>query len=237
LKRPDPDVVSPPVPVSLPYPAELIVRALAPMALPERVARIEQAIAARIPSVVAVVESLADPRNGAAILRTCEGLGVGEVHAIESDTPLMLSTRVTRGCAKWMDVRSHPTPAACASALRARGFALYVADMRAPRPLEEVARLPRVALAFGNEHEGVSSALRDEAEGAFAVPMRGMVESFNVSVAAAIALHAATRDRAGGLGEQEALALKARFLMESVRAPELIIARYLQEHPEQGRGL
>jgi tRNA (guanosine-2'-O-)-methyltransferase len=234
MRRTAPDVFSLTGPAPLPAPPEVIVRALEPVTLPERVARIEAVIAARVTSVVAVVESLVDPHNAAAIVRTCDGLGIGEVHVIERHAAVTLSTRVTRGCEKWMDLRRHETPEACAAALRARGFALYVADMRAPRSLDEVCALPRVALAFGNEHRGISDALRAVADGAFAVPMRGMVESFNVSVAAAIALYVATREREGGLGAAEALALKARFLMESVRESESIVERYLRDHGGRG---
>jgi tRNA (guanosine-2'-O-)-methyltransferase len=108
--------------------------------------------------------------------------------------------------------------------------------MRATAVLDEIAAMPRVALAFGNEHQGISRELRAVADGAFAIPMRGMVESFNVSVAAAITLGAVTRNRGGDLGAEEALTLKARFLMESVREPELVIERYARDHGIARRG-
>jgi tRNA (guanosine-2'-O-)-methyltransferase len=135
-----------------------------------------------------------------------------------------------------MDLRRHASPEACAASLRERGYALFVADMRATTVLDEIAAMPRVALAFGNEHEGISPDLRAVADGAFAVPMRGMVESFNVSVAAAITLGAVTRNRGGDLGVEEGLTLKARFLMESVREPEMIIERYAHDHGLAPRG-
>lgn len=235
MKRSAEGVFSPTGPAPLPAPAAAIVAALEPITLPERVERIERAVAGRVASVVAVIESLADPHNAAAILRTCDGLGVGEVHAIERDARMLITTRVTKGCEKWMDLRRHATPEACAAELAARGYALYVADMRATRALEEIAGMPRVALAFGNEHAGISPALRAAAAGSFAIPMRGMVESFNVSVAAAICLYAVTRARGGELlGTEAALELKARFLMESVREPELVIERYLRDARDRG---
>jgi tRNA (guanosine-2'-O-)-methyltransferase len=215
---------------SLPWSPSIVVSALENIALPERVARIEQAVAARLASVVVVVESLADPHNAAAILRTCDGMGVGEVHAIEREAHVLITTRVTKGCEKWMTLRRHANARACADELHARQFQLLVADMRGEKAPEALAEIPRVALAFGNEHDGVSDELRSVADGSFAIPMRGMVESFNVSVTAAVALAAATRGRRGDLGVDEALALKARFLMESVREPELIIERYVREH-------
>ena len=101
-------------PSALPYAPDVIIAALEPITVPERVARIERAIAARIASVVVVIESLSDPHNAAAILRTCDGLGVHEVDAIERDAEVMITTRVTTGCEKWMDLRRHASPEACA---------------------------------------------------------------------------------------------------------------------------
>jgi tRNA (guanosine-2'-O-)-methyltransferase len=236
MKRWADDVFQPAPPAPLRYAPEAIIAALEPVALPERVARIDLAVASRIASVVVVIESLSDPHNAAAILRTCDGLGVHEVDAIERDAHVLITTRVTKGCEKWMDLRRHASPEACASALRARGYKLLVADMRATTVLDEIAEMPRVALAFGNEKDGISRELRAAADGSFAVPMRGMVESFNVSVAAAITLGAVTKNRGGDLGGEEGLTLKARFLMESVREPEMIIERYAHDHGLAPRG-
>jgi tRNA (guanosine-2'-O-)-methyltransferase len=230
MKRWADGVFAPAPPAPLPYPPETIIAAIEPITFPERIARIERAVASRIGSVVVVVDSLSDPHNAAAILRTCDGFGVHEVHAIERDAHVMITTRVTKGCEKWMDLRRHGSAEECAAELKGRGYSLFVADMRATRVLDEIATMPKVALAFGNEHEGISPELRAVADGSFAIPMRGMVESFNVSVAAAITLGAVTRDRRGDLGANDALALKARFLMESVREPELVIERYAREH-------
>ena len=135
-----------------------------------------------------------------------------------------------------MDLRRHAAPEGCVAALRARGFEVFVADVGATVTLDEVCARPRVALVFGNEHAGPSGAMRAAADGRFEIPMHGMVESFNVSVAAAIALHAARRGREGDLGAEAALALKARFLMESVREPEMIVERYVRDHGAPAAG-
>jgi tRNA (guanosine-2'-O-)-methyltransferase len=194
-------------------------------------------VAARVTSVVTVVEGLTDPHNVAAILRTSDALGVGEVHTIATSARgLVITTRVTRGCEKWMSLRRHPSPGACARELHDRGFALYVADMRAAHSIGTLAGIERVAVAFGNEHAGISDELRAVADGTFAIPMRGMVESFNVSVAAAIALYELTRSRGTDLDRDAADELKARFLMESVREPELIVERFVRDRRRAGGG-
>lgn len=228
MRRTNPDL-SPLTPaVALPYAPEEVEAALQEVVLPERLARLAAVAAARLGSVAVVLESVIDPHNTAAVLRTSDAHGVGEVHMIELGTKPLLAKRVTRGCERWMDVVLHRSTPPCVEVLRARGFELWLADMAGTATLEEVARRPRVALVFGNEHLGASAEMRAACAGTFSVPMRGMVESLNVSVAAGIALHAVTKDRPGDLGERESRALRARFLMESVRSPELVIERWRQ---------
>ncbi len=207
--------------------------ALQAIVLPERMARLDAVARARLTSVVVVLEGLIDPHNIAAVLRTSDAHGVGEVHLVDHGVHPLLAKRVTRGCERWMDISVHPAGVAFADGLRDRGFELWLADMDGTAALADVAARPRVALVFGNEHKGASAAMRARCTGTFAVPMRGMVESLNVSVAAGIALHAVTAGRPGDLGEAEARLLRARFLMESVRSPELVIERWRQQHQQQ----
>ena len=229
MKRWADTVFAPEAPKPLPMDAAACVRALEPLVIDERRERIAKAVAGRTRSVIAVIEGLTDPHNASAILRTCDALGVHEVHAIEKNAHVKMTTRVTKGAEKWMDLRRHHTPEQCARELIERGYKLYVADMRATTELESIAEQPKVALAFGNEHAGISAELRSVASGAFAIPMLGMVESFNVSVAAGIALWAATRGRRGDLSDQDRVELHARFLLESVRGGELVLERALRE--------
>jgi len=228
MRRTDPDLTPLHSTSALPYTAEEIEAALEGIVLPERLERLKAVAGSRVGSVTVVLEAVIDPHNTAAVLRTADAHGVGEVHLIERGLKPLLAKRVTRGCERWMDVEIHRETQPCVEALRARGFEIWLADMDGTATLEEVAARPRVALAFGNEHLGASAELRAACTGTFAVPMRGMVESLNVSVAAGIALHTVTRERAGDLGGREVRALRARFLMESVRSPEMIIERWRQ---------
>ena len=213
----------------LPWPVEVIEEALSPLILPERLARFEAIANARLRSVVLVLESVIDPHNTAAVLRTSDAFGVGEIHLVDRGVRPLMAQRITKGCDRWLDLHIHRDSSACARGLKDRGYEVYVADVRATRTLDEVAARPNVALIFGNEHQGASPEMRAEAHGMFTIPMRGMVESLNVSVAAGIALHAVTRGRPGDLGESETRALKARFLIESVREHALVIERHLSE--------
>lgn len=229
MRRTDPEAsfLSPARPLR--WPAQTIIEALSPCTLPERLERLERAIAERIPSVLTVLEDLVDPHNIAAILRTSDALGVGEVHVIDNEGRGAFTSTASKGAERWLRRSQHRSPAACAQALRARGFALYFADVKGTLSPQELAQVPRLALVLGNEHAGCTPELRAQCDGSFSIPMRGLVESYNVSVAAALALYCATQGRPTGLEEGEALELRARFLLQSVRAAEMVVERFVRD--------
>lgn len=213
----------------LPWPVDVIEGALEPLILPERLARFDAVARARLASVVVALEGIIDPHNTAAILRSADAFGVGELHFIDLGVRPLLAKRITRGTERWLDVHLHQDSTRCVEGLKARGFEVFVADARATVSLDDIAARPRVAVVFGNEHQGATAATRAAATGTFAIPMRGLVESLNVSVAAAITLQRVTGHRPGDLGPRETRALRARFLLESVREHALVIDRYLRD--------
>ncbi len=93
------------------------------------------------------------------------------------------------------------------------------------RSLEELAEVPRVAVVFGNEHAGPSPHMREAADGTYGIPMRGFVESLNVSVAAAITLNVLMRSRPPDFDEAEQEALVARLLYRRVPDAKAIVAK------------
>lgn len=164
--------------------------------------RIDHVVKRRWKTLTVVVEDLRDPHNQAAVLRTSEGLGLLTAHVI--DTPDQYGRKdtfdpargVTKDADKWVQVTKHRTVEPCVEALKSQGFAIYAGaldpsavslyDLDVDRPC---------AFVFGNEHRGVSPGLRAQADALFSIPMRGFVESFNVSVAAAICLSHAVHAR------------------------------------------
>jgi hypothetical protein len=119
----------------------------------------------------------------------------------------------------------HVVPEMALSALHEQGFTTVATHPEGNLAPEDLASLPRVALILGNEHDGIRDALHDGAKQSVRIPMRGFVESFNVSVAAAVLLYAATRGREGDLPEAEQLRFYARALVRSVpRSLEVLAA-------------
>jgi tRNA (guanosine-2'-O-)-methyltransferase len=222
LKRDHPDVIELRS-FALPAPARVVVDALSPLVTEARLARMNAVIARRTRSLVIVLEDLADPHNGAAVLRSADAFGCHEVHLIEGARPFAVSHRVSRGTERWLELVRHQNAEECVAHLRARDYRVFVAAMNGELTPEALAAVPKAAVVLGNEHRGISDALRAAADATYAIPMDGFVESLNVSVASAITLYVASRGRHGDLDEDARLEICARFLLASVRDAERIV--------------
>jgi tRNA (guanosine-2'-O-)-methyltransferase len=192
---------------------------------PERKARIDEVVANRTRTLTVAMEAFCDPQNVNAVLRTCEAFGIQELHAIEGPMkPWDRNKKISQNADKWLDVRRWRSTADCLAHLRAEGFAIYVTHLGpGSRPLPELSFAGKVALVFGNESRGVSDEALGLADATYAIPMRGFVQSLNVSVAAAISIsqaverRVAERGRHGDLGDAEAAALRERFYVLAVK--------------------
>jgi tRNA (guanosine-2'-O-)-methyltransferase len=193
--------------------------------VPERKARIDAVVANRTRTLTVVMEAFCDPQNANAVLRTCEGFGIQELHVVEGPMkPYDRNKRISQNADKWLDVRRWDSTRACLEHLRSEGFAIYVTHLDdGARPLGELSFAGKVALVFGNESRGVSAEALALADACYAIPMRGFVQSLNVSVAAAVSLakaverREAERGRHGDLAEPDAAALRERFYLLAVK--------------------
>lgn len=193
--------------------------------LPERKARIDEVVAHRTRTLTVVMEALCDPQNVNAVIRTCEAFGIQALHAIEG--PMKRydpNKKISQNADKWLDVRRWSSTRECLRFLKGEGFAIYATHLGQDSVgLADLSFAPKVALVFGNEHRGVSDEAAALADANFTIPMLGFVQSFNVSVAAAITLaravdrRVAERGRHGDLGEAEAKALRERFYLLAVK--------------------
>lgn len=170
---------------------------------PERLARIRGVAAARLSGLAVAFDSLHDPHNISAALRSCEAFGVQNVHLVGSARTAPINSGVTKGCERWLTFHWHETAAACMEALHAQGFRALLTMPGDDSPsIGDVDFSAKVALVFGNEHAGVSPEFEGLADGRCHVPMFGFVESLNVSVAVAVSLAHAAAARRSALGAQ-----------------------------------
>lgn len=203
---------------------ERVVRVLEPLVTDARRARLREVIDRRLASVAVVFDAPYDPHNGAAVVRSCEAFGVQALHVVERQgTPFLVAKSVARGAEKWIDVASHARASEAIAWACESGMALVAADVQGTVEPERLAQMPRVAVVLGNEREGVREELMRACDLRVRVPMRGFVESLNVSVTAAILLYAATRGRTGDLDETAKRRLYARGLYFSVTHAEEIL--------------
>jgi len=174
---------------------------------PERKARIEQVAAGRQPDLTVFLERVHKAHNVAAILRTCDAVGVLEAHAVPPTGGIPPLNHTAQGAQRWVGLHRHHDAAEGLRELKAQGFALYAAhfsekavDFRQPdytRP---------TAIVLGTEKFGVSEEALAECHGEIVIPMTGMTQSLNVSVATALILYEAQRQRlAAGMYQPHSL--------------------------------
>jgi tRNA (guanosine-2'-O-)-methyltransferase len=193
--------------------------------LADRKERIDRAVAGRTRTLVVVLEAFCDPQNVNAVLRTCDAFGVQEVHVVEGVMkPYDPNKKISQNADKWLDVVRWSSTAECLGALKARGFRVCATWLgEGSCALADLSFAEPTALVFGNEHRGVSPEALALADARFAIPMRGFVQSLNVSVAAAVTLaraverREAERGRHGDLPEADAAALRERFYVLAVK--------------------
>jgi len=186
----------------------------------------------RQPTLAVVLENVYDHHNASAVLRSCDAFGVGVVHLLYTQEAFPEVTDSVAGHAqRWLALERRDDRAACVAALRERGMALYVtAPGPDAVPPAEVDWTRPTAIALGNENRGCSEELLALASGRVWVPMRGMVESLNVSVAAATVLAEAARQR-------EAAGMYApRWDDERERTLAAWLARERRERPPSDDG-
>lgn len=204
--------------------AERVVALLEPLVLERRRERLKETIGRRLGSVQVVFDAPHDPHNGAAVVRSCEAFGVQYVNVVERKERFLLAPSVARGSEKWIDLRIWKSSADAVERMRdVDGLELVAAHPEGELAPEDLASIPKLGIVLGNERDGIAEDLLSACTRRVRVPMRGFVESLNVSVSAAILLSAATRGRAGDLTRAEFMRIYARGLYFTVeRADEVL---------------
>ena len=202
----------------------------------QRLARIEEVLGERTYNLTVVVEGLVDSGNVSAVMRTADGFGVQAFHAIDTASSYKHSRRTSRGAEKWLDRYRWRSQDDCTAFLRSAGYRLVAADLSDDAvAIDAVDFSVPTAIMFGNELAGLSTALLAASDIRAMIPISGFVQSFNISVAAALCLLRARDDRLrllgthGDLGDEDRDRLRAVFAMKSVRHHRLVIERAIAQ--------
>jgi tRNA (guanosine-2'-O-)-methyltransferase len=164
----------------------------------ERTTKLEKALSKRQPDLCVVLENVHDPHNVGAILRSCDAVGVMRVcmvYTIE-EPPRLGNTPAASGAIKWLKMERYSSISDCYSALRKDGLQILATKIEpGAKELYDYDFASPTALVLGNEHRGISDEAAKQSDGLLYIPMMGMVESVNVSVATAICLFESLRQR------------------------------------------
>ncbi len=163
----------------------------------KRLAKIESVIKARQHSLTVVFENIHDPHNVSAMLRTCDAVGVPKVSLIYTIEKFPRISRISSASAnKWIERENFRSISDCYSTLKNEGFKIFASSLQdGSKNLYDLDLTKKTAIVLGNEHRGVSKEAADLADEIFHIPMLGMVQSLNVSVANAVILYEIFRQR------------------------------------------
>ena len=162
-----------------------------------RLQKIRRVLRLRQPDLTVVLEDIHDPHNVSAVLRSADAVGIGEVHLVYTSEEFpKIGRKSSASALKWVVRRKSRSVEECYSRLRKQGFRIYASQLDSDSLcLFDLNLRDKVALVFGNEHRGVSEQAAALADARFMIPMHGMIESLNVSVACAVSLYEALRQR------------------------------------------
>lgn len=171
---------------------------------PERLQIVDAVLARRQPDLTVLLEQVYKPHNFSAIIRSCDAVGIPSVHAIAHHSGIPEYAHITSGAHKWVEVTPHQNLNSAFTKLKADGYQMVVTNL-SPKAVDfrSVDFCKPTALVFGTEQTGVSAEALAMADTEVMIPMLGMTPSLNVSVACAVLLYEAQRQRQqAGLYEQ-----------------------------------
>jgi tRNA (guanosine-2'-O-)-methyltransferase len=177
---------------------------------PERELRIKNVLDKRQNSITVVLENVFDPHNISAVMRTCDAVGIQDIYVLNTkiNRHKKWGARSSSSASKWLTVHQYTNAGDCFMELRKKYSLILTTHLSSSAvSLYEIDFTTPVALIFGNEHDGVSEEIRALADGNFVIPQAGMIRSLNISVACAVSLYEAFRQK-NAAGHYDRIQLK-----------------------------
>lgn len=165
---------------------------------PERKQRLTSVLSKRQSGLAVVLENVFDPHNISAVMRTADAVGVQDMYILNTKIPRhkKWGARSSSSAAKWLTIHQFDNALECFSSLRSRYSTILTTHLSSDAvSLHSIDFTRSIALVFGNEHSGVSDEIRALADGNFVIPQVGIIRSLNISVACAVSLYEAFRQK------------------------------------------
>jgi len=211
---------------------------------PHKIRTVEKVLRNRTRYVTLILEDIHKEHNASATLRTCEALGIQDVHIIENTTHFTINKDVTLGSSKWISLNRYKdkhvdNTRTCLHALREKGYKIIATTPNAHSlPLEDLPFDGKFALLFGNEESGLSDCALECADEQLKLPMYGFTASYNISVSVGIALSfiidkLRSSDIPWQLTDREKSELTLSWYRKIVRASDLLEEAYIKQQKKQ----
>lgn len=165
---------------------------------PERETRLLSVLNKRQNDLTVVLENVFDPHNISAVMRTCDAVGIQEIYVLNTKIPRhkKWGSKSSSSAAKWLTIYQFADAEECFKAIRSRYDKVMATHLGADSVgLYEMDFTQKIALLFGNEHSGVSEEILPLTDGNFIIPQSGVIKSLNISVACAVTLYEAFRQK------------------------------------------
>jgi tRNA (guanosine-2'-O-)-methyltransferase len=165
---------------------------------PERKEKLINVLSKRQADLTIVLENVFDPHNISAVMRTCDAVGVQEIYILNTKIPRhkKWGAKSSSSAAKWLTIYQYEDAEECFSSLRKKYSKILTTHLSSDAvDLYDIEFTKSLALVFGNEHSGVSDEIRVLADGNFIIPQMGIIRSLNISVACAVTLYEAYRQK------------------------------------------
>jgi tRNA (guanosine-2'-O-)-methyltransferase len=165
---------------------------------PERRERLLSVLNKRQAGLTVVLENVQDPHNISAVMRTCDAVGIQEIYVLNNKIPKhkKWGAKSSSSAAKWLTIHQFTDVDECVAAVRQKYDKIYTTHLATDAvSLYEIDFTGSVALVFGNEHGGLSEEIIAKADGNVIIPQVGIIRSLNISVACAVSIYEALRQR------------------------------------------
>ncbi len=165
---------------------------------PERHTRLTTVLNHRQPDLTVVLENVFDPHNVSAVMRTCDAIGIQDVYILNNRIPphKKWGYRSSSTAAEWLTIHQFTDAEKCFKEIRSHYEKIYTTHLSSEAvDVYKLDLTQSVALVFGNETFGVSGDIRRFSDGDFIIPQVGIIKSLNISVACAVTLYEAFRQK------------------------------------------
>jgi tRNA (guanosine-2'-O-)-methyltransferase len=165
---------------------------------PERSSRLNAVLDRRQPALTVVLENVQDPHNISAVMRTCDAVGIQDIYILNTQIPKhkKWGAKSSSSAAKWLTIHQFDNARECFEALRKNFDTIYATHLSSDAiGMHEINFTQRIALVFGNEHSGVTAETLALCDGNFIIPQVGIIKSLNISVACAVTIYEAFRQK------------------------------------------